>query len=157
MRRDGLVAEARDWAAAGLARVIPAAGDGAPGDPVRAVRQGRLDGPLPPSPRAQVHEPVEDVRLVPGQQGAGGLPLGEVGQQVLLRVRRLREAVDEVLHVLGSGGSGWSTTRRSASSMREAASGTSILSRTIDFARQGAGPPAPCYGQDSSRLTTPKS
>src|SRR3954467_9313217 len=78
----------------------------------------------PPPPRAQVHKPVEDVRLVPGQKGPGGLPLDEVGQQVLLRVRRPREAVDEVLHVLGSGGSGWSTTRRSAASMREAASGT---------------------------------
>src|SRR4051794_13905772 len=84
------------------------------GDPVRAVRQGRLDGPLPPSPRAQVHQPVEDVRLVPGQQGSGGLPLDEVGQQVLLRVRRPREAVDEVLHVLGSGGPRWRTTPRSA-------------------------------------------
>src|SRR4051812_5615854 len=100
MRRDGLVAEVRDWAA-GLTRVRPAAGGGAPWDPVRTVRRGRPDGPLPPSPRAQVHEPGEDVRLVAGQQVAGGLPLGEVGQQVLLRDRRTREAVDEVVDVLG--------------------------------------------------------
>src|SRR4051794_40771369 len=77
----------------------------------------------PPSPRAQAHEPVEDVRLVPGQQGAGGLPLDEVGQQVLLRVRRPCEAVDEVLHVLGSGGSARAAAPRRAASVRGAAGG----------------------------------
>jgi hypothetical protein len=51
----------------------------------------------------EVHEPVEDVGLVAGQQIGGGLPFGELGQQVLLRDGGTGEAVDEVVHVLGQG------------------------------------------------------
>jgi hypothetical protein len=48
-------------------------------------------------------EEVEHPGLVPGEQVAGRLPLGEPGHQGLLRDRRPGQAIDEILDLFGGG------------------------------------------------------